>query len=257
MKFTRLSALLAALCAGVIAASAAENPASPAAKTDGPPYGYHVSVKLEMNEEGRPHAIQIVKTDDTTSTQILNRVALTIAAHSSLPPRQKDGHPVKFTAVQPFFFPIDDDEGPDSNKVPMPRLRDAVMPVWPQTLVDAQQVGGVIFDVQMDEAGRITQLKTLRASHPEVEQAGRESLEKWTFRAAEVDGKPVPSHFRLAIAFEGFGKIVEPKWSVAPRPALGTFFAIKAPADAFPAAADPAQPTPAEPAPADAAPTAK
>lgn len=255
MKLTRLFASLAVLCAGGITLHAAETPAAVPATTaqnDGPPYGYHVNVKLHMNEQGRPETIQIVSSDDTTSSQILNKLALTIAAHSSLPPHLKDGVPVKFAAVQPFFFPIEDDEGPASNHVPMPKVKDAVMPVWPEKLVAARDVGGAIFDVHLDEQGRITALKTLRASAPEVEQAGRDSLQKWVFTPALSGDKPVPSHFRVAIAFEGFDKLVEPKWSVAPRPALGSFFAIKAPAaegegQAVPSASD-ASSTPATPA---------
>lgn len=261
MKLTRLFVSLAALCAGGIALRAADTATAPAAKSDGPPYGYHVNVKLHMNDQGRPETIQIVSSDDTTTSQILNKLALTIAAHSSLPPHLKNGVPEKFTVVQPFFFPIDDDQGPDSNNVPMPKVKDAVMPVYPQKLVDAQEVGGAIFDVRLDEAGKVTALTTLRASAPEVEASARDSLQKWVFRPAEADGKPVPSHFRIAIAFEGFGKVVEPKWSVAPRPALGSFIVIKSrPEDQVrnPALTEPAADgsgTPAAPAEGAPAPT--
>jgi len=243
MKLTRLFVSLAALCAGGIALRAADTPATavaPAAQNDGPPYGYHVKVKLHMNTDGRPESIEIVSSDDTTTEHILNKVAMAIAAHSSLPPRMKNGVPEKFVAVQPFFFPIEDDEGPESNKVPMPRVKSGVMPIYPQSLADAQEVGGAIFDFRLDESGKVIERKTMRASSPDVERAAQEALDKWVFTPAESNGQPVASHFRLAIVFEGFGKFAEPKWSVAPRPALGSFFVIKrSPADADAPTAEP------------------
>lgn len=258
MKLTRLLVSLAALCAGGFALRAADTAPAAAAKSDGPPYGYHVNVKLHMNDQGRPETIQIVSSDDTTTSQILNKLALTIAAHSSLPPHLKNGVPEKFTVVQPFFFPIEDDEGPESNNVPMPKVKTAIMPAYPEKMASAEQVGGAIFDVQLDATGQITSLKTLRASAPEAEQAARESVQKWVFTPAQDKGRPVPSHFRVAIGFEGFGKIAEPKWSVAPRPALGSLIVIKnRPEDLVPnpALQEPAADGSGAPAaPADAAP---
>ena len=166
----------------------------------------------------------------------------------------------------PFNFPpIEGDEGAEADKAPKPHPKlGGHKPVYPRELIEQNVAGGVILELVVDAAGKITRLTTLRASHQEFAQAATVAINGWEFAPAMKDGKPVESRCRIAVVFETKTKMADLQWRIPPRPSLGTFVigfddmdhppaptpAPAAPQSGAPALSlPPAQPTPNSPPP--------
>lgn len=219
-------------------------------------HGYTVTVEFHVDETGHPEEVSVLSSDDASTGKVIEKMALAMALKTQLPPKVKDGKPVKFKARAPFFFPIDDDEGAAANNGPKPKIHQVIQPVYPPALRESGEVGGVIFELIVDAEGKLAKLTTLRASNPLFDEAATDAVKKWEFTAAQQDGKPVESRTRLAIVFETEAKMADLKWRVAPRPSLGSFMVIRPDhpiqEDGTPAADAATPPTPApatEPAP--------
>jgi TonB family protein len=248
MKHLLRLTLCAALTLGAacFSAAAAED-VSPVAKN-----GYTVNVAIRVDETGKIENVKLLETEDRSAGDILNKMALAMALKTNMPPRQKEGKPIKYTAHVPFHFPIEGDEGAASDLLPKPKVvyEGAVMPVYPVQFREQGVVGGAVLELIVDTQGNLKQLTTLRASHPEFEAAARDAVSKWKFIAAQKDGQPVQSRVRLAIVFETEETMADLRWRVAPRPNIGSFVVIR---PSTPIVDEPAEETPAAtPAPADA-----
>jgi TonB family protein len=228
----------------------AEAPAVAAAKAN----GYTITLDIKIDEKGEPEDIAIAGTDDTSAGDVLLKMAIAMAAKTKFPPYLKDGKPAKHTVRAPFFFPIEGDEGPESDLAPKPRVKygTAVQPVYPLELRDAGVTGGAILELNIDEKGTLTSVTCLRASHPQFETSAMDSIKKWQFTPAQKDGKPVASRTRFAFVFDTEQQMADLKWRIAPRPRLGSLIIIKPtnpipveePAAAPAAGAQPAAPAP-------------
>jgi len=210
---------LAVACLSRGAAQTASTAAAP---------GYTVVLQVSVSPEGKPTATTIVRSEDSTGEQLLNRSAIALAEKMTFPVRQKDGQPVAYKLQAPFEFPVADDEGAAAAALPQPRLVEAIQPPYPPTLAAAGTVGGAILEVQVSATGQLTQLRLLRASHPEFGEAALAAVAKWTFRAAESGGAPVESRGRLAISFVQEGREPAYFWRIPPRPALGSYTVVRA-----------------------------
>jgi TonB family protein len=191
--------------------------------------GYTVMVEVRVNEEGKIESASVVNSEDVSAGEVLTKMAVAMALRMDVPPQQKNGKPVRATFRAPFFFPIEDDEGPEAAILPIPRPKPeaAVMPAYPPALREAGVVGGAVLELSVDEEGKLTHLTTLRASHPEFEAAAKDALHKWAFVPAQRDGKPVASRSRVAIVFETESEMADLEWRIAPRPKLGSFVVIR------------------------------
>lgn len=221
--FSALSRVaLMSLCLAVWPLRAADAP------TNGK-HGYTATFTVKVDEQGNPEEVSLYRSDDDTPDSILNKMAAAMALKAKLPPRTKDGHPVKYIARVPFFFPIEGDEGAEANNQPKPRGRGDVskQPTYPPEMAEKGIVGGVILELVIDAKGDLARVTTLRASHPEFEKAALDAVNTWKFHPAEKDGTPVETRWRVAIVFETPEHLVDLKWRVPPRPALGTFMAIR------------------------------
>ena len=222
-SLVRWLALAAIASASVSAPHAATPPAAAAAKR----HGYTVTVDIKVDEKGAVQNVALVSSDDRSTGEVITKMALAMAMKAELPVREKNGKPAPYTARTPFFFPIDDDEGPDAEQLPLPRVKNAVQPAYPAALRDEGMTGGAILELSVDATGQLTHLATLRASHPEFEAAARESVSKWEFAPAQREGEPVASRSRIAMVFETEETMADLKWRVAPRPSLGAFVVIR------------------------------
>lgn len=192
-----------------------------------PHNGYTVTLDIKVDEQGKPEGVTLVSTDDESAGDVLSKMAIAMAMKTAFPPRLKDGVAHKYTARAPFFFPIDDDEGKEADSLPKPKgVKHGVKIVYPPELRSQGVVGGAIFELIVDEKGKLTELKTLRASHPEFEKSARESLEQWEFIPAEKDGHPVSSRSRIAIVFDTPDQMADLKWRIPPRPKLGSYIVL-------------------------------
>ena len=261
-----LAALVSAprLALAADAAPAAATPSAPetiSAKADAQDItnGYNVKVEVKVNEKGEVESLGRVETDERGSGDVLTKMALVMAARVQMPVRQKDGKPVKYTAIMPFHFPIEGDEGPASQTAqPRPVGTGGLYyPVYPEDMAAQNIVGGVIYELTIDTKGDIARLTTLRASHPQFDEASRKALAKWKFKPAVKDGQPVETRWHIAIVFETDQAMADIKWRVAPRPSLGSFFCLHDNSPRTAPEAAPAGPAPAaQPAaPAESTPT--
>jgi TonB family protein len=129
------------------------------------------------------------------------------------------------------------------------------MPVYPPELRNEGVVGGAVLELKVDAQGKLTSVRTLRASHPQFEQSATEAIKKWQFAPALKDGQPVESRSRIAFVFETQQEMADIKWRIPPRPALGSFTVIRpnepiqdeSAADGKAPAAEPTTPAPAAP----------
>ena len=60
--------------------------------------------------------------------------------------------------------------------------------------------GTVVLEVSLDDAAKITVIRVVRGIASLTEPAQR-SVREWTFQAAKLDGKPVPSKMVVAFSF--------------------------------------------------------
>lgn len=210
------------LCAASVGLRAAEAPESASPKN-----GYTVTVQAKISEAGVPEEVKVVGSDEKTPDDVLKKMALALALKTKMPPREKNGVAVRYTARMPFFFPIEGDEGPAAEALPIPRVKNVVQPAYPLELREKGVVGGAILELLIDAEGKLTSVTTLRASHPEFEAAATDSVKKWEFAPAQKDGKPVESRSRLAIVFETVDSMADLKWRIPPRPSLATFTVIR------------------------------
>lgn len=240
MKLPRLLSRISVglLCCCAVALSAADAPATK--------NGYTVMVEIKAAEDGTVESVALLESEDISADDVLSKMALAMALSTKVPPRLKDGKPVKATMRAPFFFPIENDEGEAANTGPKPKVKEAVQPAYPLNLREQGVVGGAILELVVDATGKLTRLTTLRASHPEFEAAARESMQRWTFTPAQLNGQPVESRTRFAFTFDTEQKMADIKWRITPRPRLGSMIIIRPdqpiPDDAVAPAADPAAP---------------
>jgi len=222
MKLSSLvSCILAMLLCGVTpTVFAAEAPEK---------HGYTVTVQIKVNEEGVIQSASVLDSEDVSAGEVLTKMAVAMALKMKIPPQMKDGKAIPATIRAPFFFPIENDEGPAAAALPIPRPKQehAVMPAYPAALREAGVVGGAVLELKVDATGKLVHMTTLRASHPEFETAAKEALAKWQFAPALQDGKPVDSRCRVAIVFETESTMADLKWRIAPRPSLGAFVVIR------------------------------
>lgn len=224
--------------------------------------GYTVNVAMKVNELGETEEVEVTQAEDPTPGRVLSKMALAMAVKTNMPIQQKDGKPIRYTARVPFFFPIEDDEGPEANLGPKPvgKADESRQPSYPPEMLAKKEVGGAILEFVVDTQGSVTKLRTLRASHPEFEKASVDAVATWKFRPALKDGAPIDTRWRVAIVFDLDEKMADLAYRVAPRPSLGSFMVVHdsrvtaaAPAEAAAGAASPAVTVPV-PAPAPATP---
>lgn len=198
--------------------------ADPAASTKP---GYTVILDLKVDENGVPEDAQIFRSDDTTIDHILDRTAMANARAMKLAPRLKEGKAVKYTVRAPFVFPVEGDEGPESNNlVSRPKILQAAQPVYPAALAAAGECGSAILEVVVGLEGHISSVKDLRSTQPAFAQAAMDAVRQWTLTPAQQQGKPVESRWHLALCFETDVRTNAWVWRVAPRPSLGSYTVI-------------------------------
>ena len=185
--------------------------------------GYTVIVKVSLNEQGETESTTVQASDDLSGGKVLDEIAQQLAAKFKQAPRLEDGVAVKSTALLPFFFPVEYDEGPNANDAPKPTLLTGKALVFPEALVAKRENGGAILELTISDHGIVQRVKVLSSSHPACGEAAAATAKTWTFIPAKKDGLPIQSRWRIAIAFNADGKLGDYKWRVAPRPSLGAY----------------------------------
>jgi TonB family protein len=185
--------------------------------------GYTVVVDTTLNEQGRCESTTIHASDDLSNGQILNAVALKLAAGFKQEPKLKAGQPVKSVARVPFFFPVAHDEGPDANLAPRPKVLSGAPVAYPPALAAKRENGGAIVELHISKEGKVDRVDVLEESNPLFGAAVTTAAQTWHFDPAKQDGMLVKSRWRIAVEFNADGNLGDYKWRIAPRPNLGSY----------------------------------
>ena len=89
---------------------------------------------------------------------------------------------------------------PVGGEVVQPRLLSQAPVVFPQIARMARAEGNVVIDARIDETGRVAEMRIV--SGPGVfHEAAKESLARWRYQPALLNGKPISTHLYVTIQF--------------------------------------------------------
>jgi protein TonB len=75
-------------------------------------------------------------------------------------------------------------------------------PPYPEAARRAGQTGIVMLRVSINERGRVSAVSLTKSSgHSLLDERARTSLQRWIFRPAKRDGKPVPTQVDVPVRF--------------------------------------------------------
>ncbi len=94
----------------------------------------------------------------------------------------------------------DNKKSPDPTKVG-PVTAKAEEPVLPRSLLKPGESAEIVICAAIDEKGKLVNTRTVSATHKELEKVVIKSLEKWEFRPAMLDGKPIKSRVDIPFKF--------------------------------------------------------
>ena len=185
--------------------------------------GYTVLLDLKIDEKGAVEDATVAATEDSSPDHILERTSMEQARGMKLPPKLKDGQPIKYTVKAPFVYPMEGDE-PDANlDLVRPVIHKAIQPAYPAELAAKSEVGGVILEAVIGVGGNVTSLTVLRSTNPAFAAAAVAAVNQWYFKPALRQGTAVESRWRLSICFATDVRQPDWKWRFAPRPSLGNY----------------------------------
>lgn len=118
-------------------------------------------------------------------------------------PHPEPAEPSKLAAEEPAALPstaIAPARPSGSGPVQPALLISSSPPVYPSSARASRIQGDVVVDAQVDETGRVTNMKVI--SGPTIlRQAALESLRSWKYEPARLQGRPVPAPIRVSIKF--------------------------------------------------------
>jgi protein TonB len=76
-----------------------------------------------------------------------------------------------------------------------------VAPVYPVELRDSGTSGMVLVNCEVDEKGAVVSAKVTKSTNEAFNKPALEAVEKWKFRPAQKDGKPVQVNVSLPVKF--------------------------------------------------------
>ncbi len=74
-------------------------------------------------------------------------------------------------------------------------------PVLPRNLLKPGESAEIVICAAIDQDGDLVNARTISTTHKELEKIVIESLEKWEFRPAMLNGKPVKSRVDIPFKF--------------------------------------------------------
>lgn len=80
-----------------------------------------------------------------------------------------------------------------------PKVLRRVEPVYPPSLHDMEIQGVGIFEVILNEQGRVCSIRVLRGLHPKIDQAIVEAVRQWTFTPAYREDRPVAVAYVITV----------------------------------------------------------
>lgn len=83
----------------------------------------------------------------------------------------------------------------------MPRAINEIRPKYPKWAKDQKISGSVVFEILIDQKGKVRSLKLLKGIHPKLDTLAKEALSKFEFRPAFIKDKPVAVRINYAIRY--------------------------------------------------------
>jgi TonB family protein len=75
-------------------------------------------------------------------------------------------------------------------------------PRYPTTARVAGREGTVVLEAVIDEQGRVSKVQVLRGLGLGCDEAAVEAVERWRFRPATLQGRPIPVLYTLTVHFK-------------------------------------------------------
>jgi len=91
---------------------------------------------------------------------------------------------------------------PITGNVHAPVIVHRVDPRYPDLLLHIGMQGSAIVECIVDAHGVVQSVTPVSSSHKLFETAAVEAVRQWTFKPGTVDGRPVPTIFRLTVNFQ-------------------------------------------------------
>ena len=88
-----------------------------------------------------------------------------------------------------------------AGNVKAPEKIHAPDPVYPEEARMARIQGVVILQSIIDVVGNVTKIRVLKGLPSGLTESAIEAVERWKFRPATLEGKPVPVHYMITISF--------------------------------------------------------
>jgi len=157
-----------------------------------------VNVRATINHFG--YVVDAVIADSTNPA--LNRPSLEAMRRWAFQPAIQGGEATAMTIVQPFSYRLGKVQVPEKTaKDRSPRAIRKTAPTLPSELDNA--MGKVVLEASLTERGEIDQISVRRSSHPELESAAIDALEKWVFKNALKNGEPAAAKVVIPFEFTG------------------------------------------------------
>ncbi|HVT03652.1 MAG TPA: TonB family protein [Thermoanaerobaculia bacterium] len=91
---------------------------------------------------------------------------------------------------------------PVTGNVRAPVIITRVDPHYPELLLRVRMRGSAIVECIVDAHGKVQSVVPVFSTHKLFEAAAVDAVRKWMFKPGSVDGRPVPTIFRLTVKFE-------------------------------------------------------
>ncbi len=96
----------------------------------------------------------------------------------------------------------------------MPKVTSQPRPIYPFAMRRAGITGEVLINFVVDTDGRVAVAHVERASHPGFREAALDSVYKWRFKPAMLDGRKVAARMRVPMIFNITGGDTSKGWQV-------------------------------------------
>jgi len=86
--------------------------------------------------------------------------------------------------------------------VSRPEIINRINPQYTEVARKARLQGTVIVEAIIDETGHVTNVKVLKGLPMGLDKAAVEAVQRWTFKPAMFQGKPVKVYYTLTVNFQ-------------------------------------------------------
>lgn len=97
---------------------------------------------------------------------------------------------------------VDDEPLRVGGGVSKPEIIERVQPQYTEVARKARLQGTVIVEAIIDENGRVTNVKVLKGLPMGLDRAAVEAVQKWRFKPAMFQGRPVKVYYSLTVNFQ-------------------------------------------------------